>query len=59
MKCPICEGYRYRVYDSRKDGATNSIIRRRVCLRCGCHWTTQERIIGPPRKGSLPNREFI
>lgn len=59
MKCPICEKYKNRVYETRKQGNPNSILRRRVCLCCGCHWTTLERIVGQPRKGELPNREFI
>lgn len=56
MKCPMCGGYLNRVYDSRKVGSLNSIIRKRVCLHCGCHWTTQEKMIGQPRKGAIPKK---
>jgi len=44
MKCPFCRYGESRVTDSRNAVDTNSIRRRRECLRCGRRFTTFETV---------------
>lgn len=42
--CPGCGSNSSRVIDSREHPGT--IRRRRVCVKCGGRWSTQEHVIG-------------
>ena len=44
MRCPKCGGADVRVVDSRESRAGDEVRRRRVCGRCGCRFTTRERV---------------
>ena len=41
MDCIKCNSSQVRVIDTRAKG-TRRIYRRRVCMMCGCRWTTVE-----------------
>lgn len=44
MKCPFCSNIEDKVVDSRETRESESIRRRRECLKCGRRFTTYERI---------------
>ena len=44
MRCIYCGGEESKVLDSRSNDETNSIRRRRECLRCGKRFTTYETV---------------
>lgn len=44
MKCPFCESEELKVTDSRNSVETNSIRRRRECLKCQKRFTTFETV---------------
>jgi len=44
MKCPYCINGKSKVVDKRDIPETDSIRRRRECLKCGKRFTTYERI---------------
>jgi transcriptional repressor NrdR len=44
MRCPFCQHTESRVLESRSAEATQSVRRRRECLRCVRRFTTYERI---------------
>ncbi len=44
MKCPYCGNPDTSVVDSRPADDNTAIRRRRVCSRCGCRFTSYERI---------------
>lgn len=44
MKCPFCSHIEDKVVDSRETRESESIRRRRECLKCGRRFTTYERI---------------
>ena len=44
MKCPSCGNDESRVVDSRPYMDNQEIKRRRECLRCGCRFSTYERL---------------
>ena len=44
MRCPFCEADDDKVIDSRANDVSNTIRRRRECLKCGRRFTTYERI---------------
>lgn len=48
MKCPYCTNENSKVLDSRSTDETNSIRRRRECLKCGKRFTTYETIESVP-----------
>lgn len=43
--CVKCNSSQVRVIDTRAKG-TRRIYRRRVCMMCGCRWTTVELPVG-------------
>lgn len=45
MNCIKCNSSQVRVIDTRAKG-TRRIYRRRVCMMCGCRWTTVELPVG-------------
>lgn len=45
MDCIKCNSSQVRVIDTRAKG-TRRIYRRRVCMMCGCRWTTVELPVG-------------
>lgn len=45
MNCVKCNSSQVRVIDTRAKG-TQRIYRRRVCMMCGCRWTTVELPVG-------------
>ena len=45
MNCVKCNSSQVRVIDTRAKG-TRRIYRRRVCMMCGCRWTTVELPVG-------------
>jgi transcriptional repressor NrdR len=44
MKCPSCGSQNNKVVDSRTSDSSNSIRRRRECLKCGKRFTSYETI---------------
>lgn len=44
MKCPFCSYEEHKVIDSRPVEESNSIRRRRECLKCQKRFTTYERV---------------
>lgn len=44
MKCPYCLYEESKVVDSRSSDDSNSIRRRRECLKCGKRYTTYEKV---------------
>lgn len=44
MRCPFCQHTDNRVLESRSAEASQSVRRRRECLKCGRRFTTYERI---------------
>ncbi len=44
MRCPFCNHVESKVVDSRSSRESDSIRRRRECLKCGRRYTTYERI---------------
>ncbi len=44
MKCPYCGFSESKVIDSRPTDESNSIRRRRECLKCGRRFTTYEKL---------------
>lgn len=48
MKCPFCSYEEQKVIDSRPVEESNSIRRRRECLKCQKRFTTYERIESVP-----------
>lgn len=48
MDCIKCNSSQVRVIDTRAKG-TRRIYRRRVCMMCGCRWTTVELPVGDVR----------
>lgn len=44
MKCPYCGFAESKVIDSRPTDESNSIRRRRECLKCGKRFTTYEKL---------------
>ena len=48
MKCIYCGAEESKVVDSRNSDETNSIRRRRECLKCGRRFTTYETIETTP-----------
>ncbi len=44
MKCPYCSFVESKVIDSRPSEESNSIRRRRECLKCGRRFTTYEKL---------------
>ncbi len=44
MKCPVCAHEESKVTDSRTSPESNSIRRRRECLKCGKRFTTFETV---------------
>ena len=48
MKCIYCGGEESKVLDSRNSDETNSIRRRRECLKCGRRFTTYETVETTP-----------
>ena len=50
MNCVKCNSSQVRVIDTRAKG-TRRIYRRRVCMMCGCRWTTVELPVGDVRCG--------
>ncbi|MBO7527393.1 MAG: transcriptional repressor NrdR [Clostridia bacterium] len=48
MKCIYCGFEDSKVIDSRATVETNSIRRRRECLKCGKRWTTYETVEDTP-----------
>lgn len=49
MDCIKCNSSQVRVIDTRAKG-TRRIYRRRVCMMCGCRWTTVELPVGDVRQ---------
>ena len=49
MNCVKCNSSQVRVIDTRAKG-TRRIYRRRVCMKCGCRWTTVELPVGDVRQ---------
>ncbi len=48
MKCIYCGHAESKVIDSRATEESNSIRRRRQCLKCGKRWTTYETVENTP-----------
>ncbi len=48
MKCIYCGYAESKVIDSRSTEESNSIRRRRQCLKCGKRWTTYETVENTP-----------
>lgn len=48
MKCGFCGFEESKVIDSRSTEESNSIRRRRECLKCGKRWTTYETMESVP-----------
>ena len=48
MRCIYCGSADSKVVDSRSTIDTNSIRRRRECLKCGKRWTTYETVESTP-----------
>ena len=48
MKCIYCGSPDSKVIDSRATVETNSIRRRRECIKCGKRWTTYETVESVP-----------
>lgn len=48
MKCIYCGNDESKVIDSRSTAESNSIRRRRECLKCGKRWTTYETVESAP-----------
>ena len=48
MKCIYCGYAESKVIDSRATEESNSIRRRRQCLKCGKRWTTYETVENTP-----------
>lgn len=44
MDCIKCNSSQVRVIDTRAKG-TRRIYRRRVCMMCGCRWTTVPKVV--------------
>lgn len=44
MKCPFCDSQDIKVIDSRPSDETNTIKRRRECIKCEGRFTTYEKI---------------
>jgi transcriptional repressor NrdR len=44
MRCPLCGSLDDRVIDSRTLAGGEAVRRRRLCLKCGCKFTSYERI---------------
>lgn len=49
MDCIKCNSNQVRVIDTRAK-VTRRIYRRRVCMMCGCRWTTVELPVGDVRQ---------
>lgn len=43
MICPACGDLDDRIIDSRYEVEWGAVRRRRMCVACGCRWTTYER----------------
>lgn len=52
MHCTHCGYPTNRVVDTNQNEKTNTISRRRECLRCGFRFTTQEQLRPPKEKKS-------
>lgn len=46
MACPECESRDSKTTDTREHPTYNWIVRRRVCLDCGCRFKTYEMVEG-------------
>lgn len=53
MLCPECKADNWKISDSRRQDATNSIRRRRRCRECGSRYTTHEYIFESHRGPGL------
>lgn len=55
VACPRCGHQETRVKDSRGVVGASQINRRRLCISCGCKFSTQERVT-PDYSGELDTR---